>query len=235
MYCSRTRAIRSERTIGVDCNTTGHVAVASCPETGKVQKYGKACGHIRRKYSSLRRTAQKEGSKKNRHKFRKAKIYKQREKHITKNINHHISKAIVANAKEQKASIVLEDLKSIRNTAKAYGRSQRLSLNSWSFYQLQTFIEYKAKLQGVPVVFVQPEYTSQLCSKCGAFGERNGKLFKCPHCGHADHADVNAGFNIALRGRDGRLGIDRDVPKGYTDKPEGGTIYIEKLLFGNAY
>ena len=224
-----------ERTLGVDRNTTGHVAVAACPETGKVYKFGKSCSHIRKKYSSLRRTAQKQGSKKTRHKFRKAKIYKQRERNIIKNENHHISKAIVANAKEQKASIVLEDLKSIRNTAKTYGRSQRRSLYSWSFYQLQQFIEYKAKLQGVPVVFVQPEYTSQLCSKCGAFGERNGKLFKCPHCGHADHADVNAGFNIALRGRDGRLGIDRDVPKGYTDKPEGGTIYIEELLFGNAY
>ena len=223
-----------ERTLGVDRNTTGHVAVVSCPETGKVYKYGKQCAHIRKKYSSLRGNAQKHGSKKNRHKFRKAKIYKQREKNITKNLNHHISKAIVTNAKEQRASIVLEDLKSIRNTAKAYGRSQRRSLNSWSFYQLQNMIGYKAKLQGVPVMFVDPEYTSQLCSHCGMVGERDGKLFKCPRCGHADHADANAGFNIALRGRGGRLSTDSDVLKGCTDTPEGGTLYIEELIFGYA-
>ena len=223
-----------ERTLGVDRNTTGHVAVVSCPETGKVQKYGKEAPHIRKQYSSMRKSAQKHGSKKNRHKFRKAKIFKQKEKHITKNLNHHISKAIVTNAKEQKAKIVLEDLKSIRKTAKTNGRSQRRSLNSWSFYQLQSFIEYKAKLQGVPVMYVDPKYTSQVCSKCGMIGERNGKLFKCPHCGHADHADANAGFNIALRGRDGRLSIDSDMLKGCTDTPIGGTLYIEELLFGYA-
>ena len=83
-------------------------------------------------------------------------------------------------------------------------------------------------------MYVDPKYTSQLCSHCGMFGERSGKLFKCPHCGHADHADVNAAFNIALRGRDGRLSIDSDMLKGPTDVPEGGTLYIEELLFGYA-
>ncbi|MCL2711868.1 MAG: RNA-guided endonuclease TnpB family protein, partial [Methanomassiliicoccaceae archaeon] len=196
--------------------------------------YGKQCLHIHEKYSHLRRTAQREGSKKRRHKYRKAKIYKQREKHIIKNINHHISKAIVANAKEQKAKIALEDLSFIRDTAKTYGRLQRHQLNSWAFCQLERMIDYKAQLQGVPVEYVDPYNTSKLCSRCGNIGIRDGKLFKCPHCGHADHADVNAGFNIALRSN-GRLSIDRDMLKGYTDKPEGGTIYIEELLFGRVH
>ena len=101
-----------------------------------------------------------------------------------------------------------------------YTRSFNYSLNSWSFYQLQLFIEYKAKLHGVEVVYIDPHYTNKKCSICGQIGNRNGKLFKCS-CGHVDNTDVNAAFNIALKS----IGIyrsikERDLVEGNTDIPK---------------
>jgi putative transposase len=179
--------------IGVDRNTTGHIAVTANPDTGKIEKFGKKAIHIHKKYSNVRKRLQKEG------KFRELKKTKGRESNIVKDLNHKISRELVNMARDQNAALVFEDLKGIRTTSKRQFKSFKYALHSWSFYQLQQFVEYKAKLLGVPVLYVDPAYTSQNCSICGARGQRNGKEFKCPICGHVDHADVNAAFNIALR------------------------------------
>jgi putative transposase len=178
--------------IGVDRNTTGHVAVTANPDTGKIEKFGKSALHVHRKYSAIRKRLQREG------KFRELKRVKDRESRIVKDLNHKISRKIVDMAQVQHAALVFEDLGGIRQTRKQ-NRSFKYALHSWSFFQLQTFVEYKAKLLGVPVLYINPAFTSQDCSRCGARGQRIGKDFKCPVCGHADHADVNAAFNIALR------------------------------------
>ncbi len=179
--------------IGVDRNTTGHIAVTANPDTGKIEKLGKKAIHIHRKYLSIRIRLQKG------RKFRELKKMKNRESRIIKDLNHKISRKIVDMAKEQHAALVFENLKGIQTTSKRQFKPFKYALHSWSFYQLQTFVEYKAKLLGVPVLYVDPAYTSQDCSQCGARGQRSGKEFKCPVCGHVDHADVNAAFNIALR------------------------------------
>ncbi|MFB2769111.1 zinc ribbon domain-containing protein, partial [Pelatocladus sp. BLCC-F211] len=75
-----------------------------------------------------------------------------------------------------------------------------------AFYQLRLFVEYKASIAGVPVVFVPPAYTSQTCSRCGHVhpikgkSYRSGKSFKCGHCGFEHDADINAALNIAALG-----------------------------------
>lgn len=212
---------KPETVIGVDRNTTGHVLVAANINTGKVLKLGKECNHIHQKYKNIRKTLQKKG------KFGVLKKIKSRESRIVKNINHQISKKLVIDAQKSKAIIVLEGLKDIRRTAKTR-KKQRYSLNSWSFYQLQNMIEYKSKKYGVSVAYVEPQYTSQRCSRCGHIDSNNrkAKLFCCKNCATVENADVNAGFNIAHLYREGisQFSKESDLLKGSTDTPRGDRL-----------
>ncbi len=210
--------VEPENYIGVDLNATGHIAVAANPETGKVLKLGKQAPHVHTKYKEMRRRYQRKGN------YKKLKQTKRRESNIVRDLNHKISRKIVDTAYENRCGIRLEDLSGIRDTAKTR-TSFRYSLHSWSFYQLQQFVEYKAKLLGVEVEYVEPAYTSKVCSRCGSIGNRDRKDFACPSCGYVDHADVNAAFNIAEPSESiGRLQAERDVCNGSTDTPEDAMV-----------
>lgn len=124
-----------------------------------------------------------------------------KEARFARDANHTISKQIVEEAKRTGRGIALEDLSGIRNRVRLR-RSQRDNLHSWSFYQLKCFVEYKAKLHGVPVVSVDPRYTSQTCACCGHVAKANRKSqssFLCVVCGYSCNADHNAARNIARR------------------------------------
>ena len=180
--------------IGVDLNATGDIAV--CASDKGVMRLGKKAPHVHLKYKRMRRKLQM------RHAYRPLKRIKRRESNIVRDLNHKISRKIVDEALKNKQGIRLENLKGIRKrkVAKAF----RHSLNSWSFHQLKTFIEYKAKLLGVPVEYIDPAYTSQRCSRCGLIGNRDRKMFKCS-CGHVANADVNAAYNISVAQAIGQL------------------------------
>ena len=115
-------------------------------------------------------------------------------------------KKIIKIARENNCGIKLEKLTNINKIkekkSKKSRKSFRSTLNSWSYSQLGNMIFYKAQLQGIPVHYVDPKFTSQRCSRCGKVNKRNrkGKKFKCVdvNCKHIDHADANAAFGIAL-------------------------------------
>lgn len=203
--------------IGIDLNTTKHVLVAANPDTGKIWKLGKECQHIRNQYKHIRKNLQKKG------KYKNIKEIGKREQNKIKNINNQISRKIVDVAVINECGIKMEHLTGIRKQ-KNKGKTFNHSLNSWAFYDLKRMIEYKAYLLGIPVVDIDPYNTSKECSKCGHIGERKGKSFKCPDCGHVDHADVNAAFVIASRPMMlSQSHIERDVCEGNTDIPDVAT------------
>jgi IS605 OrfB family transposase len=125
-----------------------------------------------------------------------------REKRYRRNINHCISKKLVAKAKDTGRMLVLENLSGIRNQT-TVRKAQRRRHSSWGFGQMRTFIEYKARLAGVPVAVVNPRGTSHTCLRCGCLDKRNRpsrENFKCVSCGLAGSADYIAALNIAARG-----------------------------------
>jgi putative transposase len=216
--------VEEEYYLGVDLNATGHAAVVADPKSGKVWKLGKECQHVHKKYKNIRRKLQKLG------KYAMVKKIRNRESRIVRDINHKMSRKIVEIAKTFGCGVKLEDLSGIRKNKK-HAKSFNYSLNSWSFYQLRKFVEYKAKLQGIVVACVEPAYTSKTCSRCGHIGDRNGKGFKCPYCGYVENADVNASFNIALR----QIGVsqsdvERDMSEGSTDTPQKATARTMQTL-----
>lgn len=209
--------ILSKTHMGVDRNTTGNIATVAIKETGKVYKFGKQALHIRKKYKQIRTRMQKKKQ------FKQIKAMKNKESRIVKDINHKVSRSIVNLAVKNSSEIRLEDLRGIRK-AKSH-KSFKGTLNSWSFYQLGEFIEYKASLAGIKIFKINPAYTSKACSKCGAIGDRKGKNFKCSSCGHVEHADVNASFNIAMPSKAlVQLQGERDLCKRRTGEPQGATL-----------
>lgn len=154
---------------------------------------------IRNRYNKVRASIQSKGTR-NCHKLLKR--LKGRERRFATITNHRISKQIVAKAKKEHKGIAIEDLKNIRwgMNFKKRNKTFRRRSNSWSFSQLRSFLEYKCKVAGIKIVAIPPAYTSQTCHECGHIGIRNGKHFRCTHCGNVSDADINAAMNIATWG-----------------------------------
>ena len=155
---------------------------------------------VRARYSRFRQKLQKKGTKSAKRLLRKR---SGREKRFARDINHGISKAIVSTAKGTWRAVAREDRKHIRERArKTVSTRHRRVLHSWGFFQLRAFIAYKAALAGVSVVYVNPAYTSQTCSRCGHCEKANRQSqarFLCRSCEFSAHADLNAACNIAHR------------------------------------
>jgi len=166
---------------------------------------GKQIQTVRDRYSKVRSNVQ---SKRTRSARRLLRRLKGREQRFQSWLNHNISKRLIQEAKTASAALAFEDLTGIRESLnqKPRSKTERRRTNNWAFYQLRLFVDYKAAIAGVPVVFVPPAYTSQSCSRCGHVhpekgkSYRSGKQFRCGHCGFEHDADINAALNIATLG-----------------------------------
>jgi IS605 OrfB family transposase len=111
-------------------------------------------------------------------------------------IAYDTSAKIVKLAVERKRAIALEELKT---DSRGYNRDWSRRLSNWVRGKTIKYVEYKAKLNGIPVVKVNPAYSSQRCHICNGKGERFSSIFKCKVCGREYDADYNASANIARR------------------------------------
>src|SRR5438445_6451971 len=98
-------------------------------------------------------------------------------------------------AKAFGSAIVLESL----TLHASRGRSRRMNrrLSSWPRGEIHRQIEYKAALAGVPIIKVNPAWTSKTCPVCGARRrDRVGREFVCLVCDWEMDRQINAGLNI---------------------------------------
>lgn len=189
--------------IGVDFGRTD-IAV-----TSQKQKWsGKEIRDVRDRYSQLRASLQKTASKGTRSSRRRCRQLLKRlsgkEKRFQRHVNHVISKTIIRNAFESNSIVAIEDLTGIRERTNQQPRrkTEKRRSNSWAFYQLRTFLEYKGLINGVEVIPVSPRYSSQTCHACMHLGLRSGKKFKCTNsgcCWHGD-ADENSSYVLSIVG-----------------------------------
>ncbi|XFA73481.1 transposase [Thermosynechococcaceae cyanobacterium Okahandja] len=197
----------SDKVLGVDLGRT------DIAHTSEGQHWdGQNITKVRDHFANLRATLQHKASQGTRSSRRRCRQLLQRlsgrEQRFQTWVNHNVSQRIVETAKSLSASIAIEDLTGIRERTNQQPRSktERRRSNSWAFYQLRLFVEYKALGAGVKVYAVNPRYTSQMCHRCLHIhpdpnkSYRNGKRFECGHCGWQGDADFNGAKNIAALG-----------------------------------
>ncbi|MGG2462386.1 RNA-guided endonuclease InsQ/TnpB family protein [Streptomyces sp. RGM 3693] len=181
--------------IGVDLGIV-NIATAS----SGYQAAGRKLNQYRKRQLGLRKKLQKKGTKSAKRLLKKQ---RRKESRRAKDINHCISKAIVTEAERTARGISLEELKGIRERVRLR-KPQRVALHSWAFAQLGDFIAYKARRAGVPLVYVDPAYSSKECAECGhidRFNRIDQARFICRGCGVVAHADRNASRVLARRGQ----------------------------------
>ena len=173
--------------LGILCPAVGVVAA-----DGKTQFFGngRQNKHLRRKYKELRRQLGKQK------KVNAIRAINNKESRIMRDINHKLSSQIVTFAAENNCGTIhLENLSGIRRTSRLRGKN-KASLHNWTFFELASFIEYKARELGIKVIYIKPEYTSQSCPSCGERNKVEGRNYHCS-CGYHAHRDRVGALNIA--------------------------------------
>lgn len=167
---------------------------------------GKVIKQKRGHYKNLRKQLQQVGTPSSR---RRLKAIGQRENRWMQDVNHCVSKALVE-SNPKHTLFVLEDLSGVRSATEKIRVKDRYVSVSWSFYDLEQKLIYKAMQHQDKVIKVNPAYTSQCCPVCGHTekANRNKKihLFCCQNCGYKSNDDRIGAMNLY------RMGIDYLVP-----------------------
>ena len=195
--------VQTDGVIGVDL---GRLDIAHTSDGASFS--GTQVTAVRDRYARTRTMIQRNVSKGTRSSRRRGRAVlarlSGREHRFQANVNHTISRRIVTDATATARAIAIEDLSGIRARTNMQPRAkgERQRANSWAFYQLRSFLTYKAEDAGIPLVVVNPAYTSQTCHCCLWIGERSGKSFHCvnPSCHWCGDADLSGARNIALLG-----------------------------------
>ena len=206
-YSKETVEIKPEGYVGVDRNLD-NVTIASTDKAVKTFDLSKATG-IKSTY----------------------RLVNSRFKRNDTRIRTRVLSKIVDQAKTRRYGIVMERLTGIRRLyqkGNGQSRNYRARMNSWSYGELQRQIEYKARWEGVKVIYVPARNTSKRCSVWGYKTlESTQRQLWCPNCGTILDRDENAARNLAAGG----LRFSPNGPPGEAmveeREPENATLILK--------
>ncbi len=173
-------------------------------EKGRTRFFsGKDILNKRDRFNTIRAELQAKGTKSAK---RALKRISGRENRWMSNVNHCLSKTLV-DTYGAGTLFVMEDLTGVSfseealRSRDAHGRNE---LRSWTFYQLEQLLTYKAEAAGSEVLTIAADYTSQRCPKCGRIHKENRDhkhhLYTCDACGYRSNDDRVGAMNIYTLG-----------------------------------
>ena len=184
-----------ENVMGIDLNIKCPAVCVTSDDKVLFAGNGKQNQYMRRHYKAVREKCINEN------RMSDFKAISGKEKNYMTDQDHKISRQVIDFAiKEHVTEIHMEKLSGARSKITAITKKQKEHVNKWSYYRLGQFIEYKAKMAGIKVVYVSPVFTSQICPKCQEKTKPiKGGMFICPVCGYTVHNDLLAAMNIRDR------------------------------------
>ena len=195
-----------ESSISDICNVVGvdrgiNFVVATYDSTHKSKFVnGRTIKQKRAHYAKIRKELQMRRTTSAR---RRLKAIGQRENRWMQDVNHQVSKALVEQNPKH-TLFVIENLSGIRNATERVRTKDRYVSVSWSFYDLEQKLIYKAKQNQSTVIKVDPRYTSQCCPVCGHIDKANRDkkihLFTCKNCGYKSNDDRIGAMNLYRMG-----------------------------------
>lgn len=173
----------------------------SYDEQGKTTFYdGQKIMHKRAKYEKVRAQLQSKGTRSAKRRLKKL---SGRENRWMTDVNHQLSKTLVQKYGSN-TLFVIEDLTGVNFNRDDLPKALHHQNSSWSFYQLEQFLTYKALQNHSKVLKVPAAYTSQRCPKCGVIKKSNRNhdthLYHCTNCNYSSNDDRIGAMNIQLLG-----------------------------------
>jgi IS605 OrfB family transposase len=220
-------AVKGSVLVGVDRNETN--LLVAVKETSEVffesglklriwrKKHRKKVARLQKKLAE--RKAQRKDTRSVRRLLKRLSL---RQRNFTKTYCQTVAKRLVVWAGTD-AVLALENLKFQQGKKGSEAINRRL--HQFPHGLLLRCIRNKGEMLGIPVLLVNPAFTSQTCSRCGNLGDRQRHRFCCPHCGFTLHADLNAAFNILRRAEETMLSEPKGLGSGLkSTSPEAQTV-----------
>ena len=196
---------KGKQIFGVDVNTKHNIFALSNHEIQEIDR--KLVKKIVRKKKKLKKIQSQ------RDKLKLPKEYSKRQKKIQDKINKQVEylqnyACHLLLSTHENSILVMENLERNLKKCKINNTQYEEELNYNDLFSLLRIYSMKdtvIRMSGnynVNVVLVNPDFTSQMCPKCGHISKNNRKsqeTFCCEKCNHKNNADINAAKNIKGR------------------------------------